>query len=66
MWLLASFLNIIVGTSLAGIGVIIALVAGFDDMQGVAIAAAIGFALAMPVTWGVMRQITARGAAQRN
>ncbi|MFX0540577.1 CTP synthetase [Roseovarius sp. S4756] len=58
MWMLASFLNIIIGTSLAGIAIIVALVAGYDDMQGVVVAAVIGFVISLPVTWYVARQIT--------
>ncbi|SEK36351.1 hypothetical protein [Roseovarius nanhaiticus] len=66
MFMLASFLNIIIGTSMAGIGVIIALVAGYDGTAGVVTGAAAGFVLSLPVTWLVLRQLMKLGAVQKN
>jgi hypothetical protein len=66
MWLLASFLNIIIGSSLAGIGVVVALVAGYDDLTGVLVSAAIGFLISLPVTWLVARQLMSLRVGQRN
>ncbi len=66
MWLLASFLNIIIGTTLAGIGVIIALVAGYDGMTGVFTGAVVGFIISLPVTWLIARQILSMRGGQTN
>ncbi len=66
MWQLASFLNIIIGTTLAGTGVIAALVMGFDDMTGVLAGAAFGFVVSLPVTWLIARQILSLRRGQKN
>jgi len=66
MWLLASFLNIVVGSSLAGVGVIVALVVGFDTITGVLGAATIGYALSLPVSWLIARQLMSLREGQRN
>lgn len=51
-------LSISVGT-LAGIGVIVALVMGRYDYTGIIAGAVIGAVLALPVTWVVSRRIEA-------
>lgn len=51
-------LSISVGT-MAGIGVIIALVMGHYSWQAILIAAAIGAVLALPLTWVAAKQIQA-------
>lgn len=48
----------VIGTTLMGIGVLIALNTGFTRGNGIVAAAAIGFALALPVSWLVARRIT--------
>ncbi|WP_299359119.1 hypothetical protein [uncultured Paracoccus sp.] len=51
-------LSISVGT-LAGMGVIVALVMGYYDWRAILLGAAIGAVLAIPVTWLVARRIQA-------
>lgn len=51
-------LSIAIGT-LAGIGVIIALVMGYDTYMGIIVSAAAGAILAFPASWIVARQIEA-------
>jgi len=58
---LAMILYSLIGTTLAGSFVVVALVAGFDDMQGIVAAAIIGAVLSIPVSVLVAKQITARG-----
>lgn len=55
---LAALLFIVVGASLAGILIVAALVAGLDTAQPIVIAAAIGFAAAVPVSILVARKLT--------
>ncbi len=45
------------GTTLAGIGVIVVLTMGIDTMQTVAIAAIAGFILGLPVSWMVTKKL---------
>lgn len=47
-----------ISTTLMGVGVIAALTTGNDTLQPILIAAAIGFVLAIPVSWFVAKQIT--------
>lgn len=47
----------IVATSLMGAAVVFALVTGQDTLRPILIAAAVGFVLAIPVSWFVARQI---------
>ena len=51
-------LSISVGT-LAGIGVIVALVMGYYDWKAILVSAAIGAVIAVPVTWVVAKRIEA-------
>jgi putative flippase GtrA len=55
---LAALLFIVVGASLAGILIVAALVAGLDTARPIVIAAAIGFAAAVPVSLLVARRLT--------
>ncbi|MCQ0092843.1 CTP synthetase [Roseovarius sp. M141] len=57
MWRLAGILHLFIGSTLAGSGVIAALVMGYDDMSGILIAAALGFVVSFPVTWLIARQL---------
>ncbi len=54
---LATLLYTLVGTVLAGSAVVFALVAGYDDGQGIVAAAAIGALAAMPVSLGLARKM---------
>ena len=57
MFRLASILYALIGTTLAGIGIIAVLTAGYGDFKPIIIAALAGFLIAMPVAWYVARQI---------
>lgn len=59
MFRLASVLFSIIAPTLAGIGVVVALASGNDTLQPILTGAAIGAVLAVPVTWGVAKRITA-------
>ncbi|EEW24503.1 hypothetical protein [Rhodobacter ferrooxidans] len=54
---LAFILFSLISTTLAGIGIVVALVTGNDTLQPILIAAAIGFVLSVPVTWIVAKQL---------
>ena len=57
MFRLASLLYSLIGTSLAGTGVIAVLVAGYGTLIPILIAAAIGAVVALPVSWQVARAL---------
>ncbi|MFW8593409.1 hypothetical protein [Cribrihabitans neustonicus] len=59
---LASLLYSLIGTSLAGAGVIAVLVAGLATVPAILGAAAAGAALGLPAAWMVARALYARGA----
>lgn len=46
-----------IATTLMGVGVVIALTTGHGTLQPILLAAAIGFVLAVPVSWLVARQL---------
>lgn len=46
-----------IATTLMGVGVVIALTTGYGTLKPILIAAAIGFVLALPVSWWVARQL---------
>lgn len=54
---LAMILFSMVATSLAGIGIVIALTMGMDTLRPILVAAAIGFILAIPATYVISRKI---------
>lgn len=54
---LAGILYSLISTTLAGTGVIAVLVAGYDTLIPILIAAALGFVLALPVAWIVARNL---------
>ncbi|WP_368186660.1 CTP synthetase [Aestuariibius sp. HNIBRBA575] len=54
---LASTLYSIIGSSLAGALIVVALVTGYDTVQPILIAALIGFTLGIPVSWGVAKAL---------
>jgi len=55
---LASILYAIIATTLAGIGIIAVLVAGYDTLTPILGAAAVGGIAAIPVSLGIARQLT--------
>jgi hypothetical protein len=57
---LALIIHLFIGSTLAGVGVIAALVAGYDTLAPILITAAIGFVVSIPVTWAVARAIYQR------
>lgn len=46
-----------ISTTLMGIGIVIVLVAGYATLQPILIAAAVGFVIALPVSWVVAKQL---------
>lgn len=46
-----------VSTTLMGVAVVVALVTGHDTLQPILISAALGFILALPVSWVIAKQI---------
>ncbi len=46
-----------ISTTLMGIGVIAALVSGNDTLRPILIAAAIGFVVAIPVSWAIAKKL---------
>lgn len=58
MLTLTLIMHIFIGTTLAGIGVVVALVMGLDTMQPILIAALIGYVISIPASWFVARAIT--------
>jgi hypothetical protein len=46
-----------ISTTLMGVGVIVALTTGNDTLQPILISAAIGFVLALPVSWYIAKQL---------
>lgn len=60
MWRLSLILHLFIGSTLAGVAVIVALVSGFDTMWGILIAAAVGFCAAFPVSAYVAKELHRR------
>lgn len=54
---LTMLLYSMIGTALAGSGVVIALTTGNDTLQPILISAAVGAVLGLPVSWWVAKQI---------
>lgn len=54
---LASILYTLISTTLAGTGVIAVLVAGYDTLVPILIAAGIGAVIALPISWAVARSM---------
>jgi predicted PurR-regulated permease PerM len=61
MFRIALLLFSMIATTLAGSAVVVALTIGQDTLHPILTAAAVGFLLAVPVTWIVARQVAARG-----
>ena len=58
---LAMLLYSLIGSTLAGSAIVAVLVAGFGTLMPILAAAAAGFALAAPVSWGVARALYGNG-----
>lgn len=56
---LALILHLLIGTTLSGVGVLAALVMGHVSVSAILIAAALGFVLAVPVSWQVAKRLYA-------
>lgn len=54
---LAGLLYTLISTSLAGTAIIAVLVAGYDTLTPILIAADVGFIAAAPVSWMVARKL---------
>lgn len=46
-----------IATTTMGVGVIVALTTGHDTLRPILIAAAIGFVVALPISWFVAKQL---------
>lgn len=44
-------------TTLMGVAIVVALTTGYDTLRPILVAAAIGFVLALPVSWVIARKI---------
>lgn len=60
MMRLASILYSLIATTLAGSFIVAALVAGYDTLQPILLAAVTGFLLALPVAWFVAKAMMER------
>jgi predicted transcriptional regulator len=56
---LAGILFSLISTTLAGTAIVVSLVMGYDTLQPIVIAAALGFVVSIPATWVVTKQIMA-------
>ena len=57
MYRLMGILFSVIGTTLAGIGVVVVLTMGYGTLQPILVAAAAGAVLAIPVSWMVARNL---------
>lgn len=57
MFRLALLLFVVIGASMAGVLIVAALVAGLDTQTPILVAALLGFAAAVPVSYLVARQL---------
>lgn len=57
MFRLTSILYAIIGTTLAGIGVVVAVTMNLYDVQSILTGAALGALAALPVSWLVARKL---------
>nr|WP_319247516.1 CTP synthetase [uncultured Celeribacter sp.] len=55
---LAGILFSLISTTLMGTAVVVALTIGKDTLQPILVSAAIGFLIAIPVTWVIAKKIT--------
>lgn len=57
MFRLASIIYSMASATLAGVFIIAALVSGYDTLNPILIAAAVGFVVAVPIAWFVAKKI---------
>ena len=57
MFRIAMLLFSMISTTLAGSAIVVSLTLGYDTLQPILVAAAIGFLLSVPVTWFVAQRI---------
>lgn len=63
-WIILLAIHFLTMSVLMGVGITGVLAAGMAGSQPILIAAAVGFVLAIPVTWLVTRQILAKTTVQ--
>ena len=56
--MLLLILHIFIGSTLAGSAVVVALTMGYDTLTPILITAALGFLVAFPVSWFVVKRIS--------
>ena len=54
---LAGILFSLISTTLMGVAVVAALTMGLDTLKPILVAAAVGFVLALPVTWVIAKKV---------
>jgi len=54
---LAGILFSLISTTLMGVAVVVALTIGMDTLKPILVAAAIGFVVAIPITWVISKKI---------
>lgn len=57
---LTLILHLFIGSTLAGVGVIAVLVAGFGTLWPIVIAGLAGFVLAFPISWLIAKSLTGK------
>ncbi len=60
MFRLAAILFSMTSTTVAGIAMIVVLSTGYDTWMPIVVAVVIGFAISIPATWWLVKQITAK------
>ncbi|GMG84880.1 hypothetical protein LNKW23_40960 [Paralimibaculum aggregatum] len=58
MYRLAAIIYALVGPTLAGVLMIAALVSGFDTLQPILVAAAVGFLGGLPLAWAIAARLS--------
>lgn len=54
---LFSLLYAVIGTTMAGLVMVVALVTGYDTLQYIVVAVAVGFLVGVPVTWLITKKL---------
>lgn len=57
MFRLAMLLYSLIGATLAGVAIVVVLVAGYGTLMPILYAAVAGFVLGLPVSWGVAKTL---------
>ena len=61
MFRLAFILHFVIGATLAGVGVIAALVIGQDTLQPILLSAAVGYLISFPAAWVLSKKLYNNG-----